>query len=203
MPALVGTRIGDGREMQQDDALHKRGRSLEEVFFQKKDTELLEKMRQKRLQEITKEEIAAATGIRDEQLLDRLISMEINLQTLTALSVIPLVEIAWADGRVEKKERDAVLQAADEAGIPEEGPGHRLLEEWLTTPPDAEMLGCWKDYVAALADTLDAKEYALVRDNLLARARKVAEASGGILGLGSVSEAENKKLSELEAAFRK
>ena len=189
--------------MQPNEALEKRGNSLEEAFFRKQDATLLEKLRQKRLAEVTKEDIAAATGIRDDELLERLVEMEINLQTLTALSVIPLVEVAWADGRIEKNERDAVLQAADEAGVPKDGPGYRLLNEWLANKPDMKLLSCWKDYVAALADTLDEKAYAQVRDNLLDRARDVATAAGGILGLGAISTAEQEKLQELEAAFKK
>ena len=188
--------------MPQDDAIHRRGHSMEEAFFTSKNAELLEKLRQNRLAEVTKEEIAAATGIHDEELLQRLVSMEINLQTLTALSVIPLVEVAWADGKMEKNERDAILKAADDAGMPHDGPGYRLLNEWLVQRPDDALLSCWKDYIAALADTLDADGYAQVRDNLLTRARQVAASAGGILGLGSISSEEKAKLAELEAAFK-
>lgn len=176
---------------------------MEDVFFQRVDAELLEKLRQRLRDEITKEDIAAATGIRDAQLLDRLVGIHISVQTLAALSVIPLIEVVWADGRMEKNERDAVLKAADEAGIPEGGPGHRLLEPWLAQPPDAALLSAWKDYVAALAQALDEETYAQVRDNLLARARDVAAAAGGILGVGSISAVEKQKLAELEAAFGK
>ena len=188
--------------MQSNEALEKRGHSLEEAFFQKKDASLLEKLREKRLADVTKEDIAQATGITDGELLERLVAMEINLQTLTALSVVPLVEVAWADGRIEKNERDAILQAADEAGIPKDGPGYRLLNEWLAEKPDMQLLACWKDYIATLADTLDAEAYAQVRDNLLERARGVATATGGILGLGAISAPEQAKLAELEAAFK-
>ena len=189
--------------MQPNEALEKRGNALEEAFFHKQDANLLEKLRQQRLSEVTKEDIAAATGIDDEALLERLVSMEINLQTLTALSVIPLVEVAWADGRMEKNERDAVLQAADEAGIPKDGPGYKLLNNWLANKPDMKLLACWKDYIAALADTMNADCYAQVRDNLMERARNVATSAGGILGIGSISGPEQKKLDELEAAFSK
>ena len=185
--------------MERNEALEKRGTALEEAFFHRKDADLLDKLRQQRLNEITKDDIAQATGIRDDELLDRLVSMEINLQTLTAVSVIPLVEVAWADGRMEKNERDAVLQAADEAGVPKDGPGYRLLNEWLEDKPDMKLLACWKDYIAALADTLDDESYAQVRDNLLQRARGVATSAGGILGIGSISSTEQAKLA---AAFK-
>ena len=133
------------------DVLHDRGKALEDIFFLAKDNELLQKLRQQRIDQVTKEDIAAATGITDENLLQRLIEMEINLETLTALSVVPLIEVAWADGEIELNEREAVLQAADEAGIPKGGPGYCLLHDWLEQRPRPEMLAAWKHYVAALA----------------------------------------------------
>ena len=197
------TSFAKALKMQPNEALEKRGTSLEEAFFQKQNADLLEKLRQQRMSEVTKDDIAAATGIRDDALLERLVSMEVNLHTLTALSVVPLVEVAWADDRMEKNERDAVLQAADEAGIPKHGPGYQLLSQWLAEKPDMQLLACWKDYIAALAATFDADAYAQVRDNLLQRARQVATSAGGILGLGSISSTEQNKLAELEAAFKK
>ncbi len=185
-----------------DDALQKRGQALEERFFAEKNAELLAKMRKREHDQITKEEIAAATGITDDAVLDRLINMQINVETLTALSVVPLVEIAWADGEMNAKERAAICQAARDAGIPKDGPGYQLLEQWLAKKPDRDVLAAWKDYVAALAESLDADEYALVRDNLVARAQGVAESAGGILGMGKISAIEQKKLDELRAAFK-
>lgn len=186
-----------------ENALHKRGHAMEEAFFSKKDAELLEKLRQKRFEEVTREEISAATGIRDEQVLDRLMELEIDVQTLAALSVIPLVEVAWADGKMDNKERKAILQAADEAGIPKDGPGYHLLQNWLQEDPPDVILSVWKDYIAALADTLDKESYAQVRDNLLDRAQQVAESAGGILGLGKISPEEQKILDAMRAAFKK
>lgn len=185
-----------------DDALHKRGQTLEERFYADKNAELLAKMRKGERDKITKQEIAAATGITDDAVLERLVNMQINVETLTALSVVPLVEIAWADGEMHDKERAAICQAARDAGMPEDGPGYQLLQQWLAKKPNLDVLAAWKDYVAALAESLDADEYALVRDNLIARAQGVAESAGGILGLGKISAIEQKKLGELRAAFK-
>jgi hypothetical protein len=185
-----------------EDALHKRGRTLEERFFQQKDEDLLEKMRKHQFDQITKEDIMKATGIKDEQLLDRLVGMNINVQTLTALSIVPLVEVAWADGTLDEREKAAVLKAADEAGIAKDAPGHRLLDQWLAKKPDMTLLAAWKDYIAAMAETLDQQGCTKVRANLLNRARDVATAAGGFLGMAKISPAEQKKLDELERAFK-
>jgi hypothetical protein len=183
------------------DIFEKRGTALEEVFFQKKDADLLEKLRAKQYGQITKDDIRKATGIQDDDLLDRLVGMKITVQSLAALSVIPLVEVAWADGELDDRERKAVLKAADDAGIPHDGPGYKLLQEWLGSKPPAQMLSAWKDYIEAMADTLKPEDYASVRDNLLKRAEQVAKSAGGFLGISKISDAEQKKLNELKAAF--
>ena len=187
--------------MANEDSLRQRGNAMEDAFFLKKDAQLLEQLRQSNSADIDKSEIAKATGIQEQGLLDQLVAVDINLETLAALSVIPLVEVAWADGRIEKNERDAVLEAADKAGVAKDGPGYQLLHDWLEEKPDGKLFDCWKQYVAALAGSLDEQLYATVRDNLLDRARDVATAAGGILGLGSISAAEKAKLEELKAAF--
>lgn len=183
------------------DIFEQRGTALEEVFFQRKDADLLDKLRAKQFSQITKADIRAATGIADDDLLERLVRMKISVKSLAALSVIPLVEVAWADGELDERERKAVLRAADAAGIPHDGPGYKLLAEWLAAKPPAQMLSAWKDYIEAMAETLAPEDYARVRDNLLTRAKEVATAAGGFLGMGKTSDAEQKKLSELEAAF--
>ena len=112
------------------------------------------------------------------------------------------MEVAWADGSVDDNERDAILAAAEAAGLARESASGRLLDGWLTQRPDREVLSAWKEYVEALCATLtDDGKNALKRD-LVGRARSVAEAAGGFLGLGSkVSKSEQDMLDELERAF--
>ncbi|MGH7897068.1 MAG: hypothetical protein ACREQQ_03900, partial [Candidatus Binatia bacterium] len=87
-------------------------------------------------------------------------------------------------------------------GIKPESAAHRLLEDWLTKRPEPRLLTTWKDYVKALSTSLDAGALGAVRQDVLGRARAVAEAAGGFLGLGSkISKAEEKTLRELEQAF--
>ena len=72
----------------------------------------------------------------------------------------------------------------------------RLQERvFLATPA---LLEAWSRYVGALPDSVRAS----VRNDILGRARDVAEAAGGFLGLGSkVSDDEERVLAELERAF--
>lgn len=186
-----------------EEAFYHRARTLEDRFFAQRDVELLEKLRQRRYEEVTVEELGHASGITDKALLANLAKLKITPQTLAALSVVPLIDVAWADGSIAPEEREAVLKAAVESGMPKDGPGYRQLETWLTTRPDERLLDVWADYVATLSKHLDPKDYHHVRDNLLARAKNVAQAAGGYLGYGSISPSEHKVLDKLAAAFAK
>src|SRR5262245_10054726 len=126
-----------------EEAFKHRARSLEEQFFAKRDTELLEKLRQRRYEEVTVVELGEASGITDPNLLANLAKLQINPATLAALSVVPLIDVAWADGTVSPEERDAVLKAAVESGVQKDGPGYRQLQAWLETRPSEQLMEVW------------------------------------------------------------
>jgi hypothetical protein len=134
--------------------------------------------------------------------LEQLAAVDLSSETLAALSLVPLVEVAWADGRLDAKERSALLAAAERAGLSKDSASYQLLEEWFRERPSPKLLAAWKAYVAALSQTLNIRAQDALKQDLLGRARLVAEAAGGFLGLGKrISSAEQAVLTELEQAF--
>lgn len=185
-----------------DEFLGERRKALEEQFFQKESERQLERLRASLKNRENRKELSAATGITNEEILEKLAELGIRGGTLAALTLVPLVEVAWAGGRVEDGERRAILSAAAEAGIQEDSPGFALLESWLDRRPDASMLDAWTAYIAGLCEHLDADQRASLKSDLLGRARSVAEAAGGFLGLGNrVSPEEAAMLGVLARAF--
>lgn len=178
-----------------------RKQALEEQFFARHERELIARVRQEAEETAKKEALAEASGIRDEEVLDRLAALGLDAGTVAALGLVPLVEVAWADREIQAREREAVMKAAGEAGATEGTAAHALLTGWLDQRPSPDLLEAWKGYVAALVASLDVAERQALRDGILDRARDVAGAAGGFLGMGSVSAAERAKLEELEAAF--
>ena len=66
----------------------------------------------------------------------------------------------------------------------------------------AELLDAWVHYIQGLCEVLEPTERDTLKKSLMDRARQVAEAAGGFLGLSSkVSNAEKKMLAQLEKAF--
>jgi hypothetical protein len=93
------------------------------------------------------------------------------------------------------------MAAAQAAGVPAQDGRYPLLEHWLRKKPRPELINAWKDYVKALSKQLDQHGIDALKHDLLDLAGKVAEASGGFLGLGKVSAAERARLEELQQAF--
>jgi hypothetical protein len=184
------------------EPLDDRRKALENSFFAKQEEKLLMELRSKKQAEDSKQGLTEASGITDSALITTLVRLGIKAETLAALSLAPLVAVAWADGNVDDKERVSILAAAAEIGIQPHHIGYQLVESWLARRPSRELDQAWDDYVGALKDVLSPVECNALRDDLLGRARRVAEASGGILGFGNkVSKEEKVVLDRLQAAF--
>jgi hypothetical protein len=186
-----------------DQFLEQRKKGLEEQFFVRHNRELLEKLRQKTDAAERRQQLIAVSGVRNEAVLDELVGLGLDSDSLAALGLVPLIMVAWADGKVQKREHDGLLEAAERVGI---GPGtvaYELLVGWLDREPDAKLFQAWKDYVKALRGVVSEDSLIALRTEVLARAQKVARAAGGILGVGAVWGTEKQVLRELAEAFER
>ena len=187
--------------MTQKTPLEDRRRALEEEFFRKKEMEALVRLREKEIREQTVAELRAMSGIRDEAVISHLVDAGVNSETLVAFALVPLIAVAWADGSVKPAERDAVLRAARESGIREGSGAYETLERMLLERPSAELLPAWIEYVTALGAGLTVAERNALSAEINGRAREVAEAAGGFLGVGRISAKEEQVLVEIAAAL--
>jgi hypothetical protein len=181
------------------EILRERGRALEDEFFRREDKRLLERLAELRAAEATREALAKASGITKPAVLEKLMELGIRAETVAALSIVPLVEVAWADGALDAEERRAVVERAAVARDSTEG---ALLEAWLDRRPDPKLLVAWTELVRAMSEQLGPDEATRLRTDLLKRARAVAAATGGLFGVGSkISASEATMLAKLEGAF--
>ncbi len=184
------------------EQLKHRGKTLEDAFFAKQDKRLREELAQKREAEMAKAALIQASGIQDDEVLDSLYDMGITAETLTAFSMVPMVAVAWADKEIDKAERKAILKAAHAQGISEGGTSYQLLEGWLEKMPEQSLYENWRHYAQALCETMNPAAREKLKSGIMNRARVVAEASGGFLGLGNkVSKVEAEVLAGLEKAL--
>ena len=181
--------------------IFKETRLLEDAFFTKRDAELIGEMRRREAEQNRKKALAEVSGITDDDILDQLVRHDIHPETLAAFSLVPIIEVAWSDGEIQPAEREVLLQAIEEAGVPRDCVGYKLMEEWLDRRPEPKLMNLWEDYTRALMNTLPADVGKRIQQTVLNHARTVAEAAGGFLGFGRISNQEEKMLHALEAAF--
>jgi hypothetical protein len=178
-----------------------RAKALEDSFFERENQELLRKLREQAAREDRKRTLREALNVSDDQVLDALVDLDLDTESIVAFGLVPLVEVAWADGSIHDNEREAILRAADERGIAAGSTTYRLLQNWLLHQPDARLLEVWRYYSRELIASLGPESGALLKDRVLGNARAVAEAAGGFLGLGSISAVEKAVLEDLESTF--
>jgi hypothetical protein len=185
-----------------DPFLNERSRTLIDALFYEENQKLLEQFHDRLAKADKRQQLASLCGVDDEALLDHLIDLELEPEAVAAIAIVPLVVIAWADDSVQQEEKDAIIEAAKQSGIASVGGEYPVLEYWLTHRPSPELLNAWKMYIAALCSILSQDEIDELKDDILAKARSIAEAAGGFLGIGSkISSRERKAMKQLEAAF--
>jgi hypothetical protein len=182
--------------MPDDDAIRERGRSLEDDYFRKKDRELIEKMRRAADVEQTRKDLSSKTGLHDPELLKELEGLGFTPETVTLLPLVPVVQMAWAEGGVTEAERKLLIQLARSRGIMEGGVADRMLAEWLDRRPAPQVFERAMRLVRAML-AAPAQEGTLSADDLVKYCENIAAASGGIFGINKISAEERALLSSI------
>jgi hypothetical protein len=180
--------------MQQKDAFDELRKAKEEEYFHKKERELLEKLRQRSALEAERKGMAAALQSEDPQLLEDLRELGYTAATVKLLFAVPLIQVAWASGSVDEKERALILELARA----DDGPSRSQLTAWLDRRPPEEFFSRSLRIIGSLIGGAgEAKQ------DLLSSCLRIAQASGGILGLGSVSSGERDTLERVAREIEK
>jgi hypothetical protein len=185
------------------DLFAERGRSLEEEYFRKREKELIEKMRQHADAEAERRRLGESAGVADEGILQDLQALGYTPETVTLLHVVPLVQMAWAEGNVSDRERDLIVEAARARGVEPGSPADRQLASWLTRRPPEDFFEKTLRAIAAILQAQPAEARAASQKDLLSYCTAIASASGGIMGFRTVSDEERQVLGRISQEFEK
>jgi len=165
----------------------------EAVYFTAQTAERREQVR-KRLDKIAKKledkkAIADTLATDDEMLVERIHALGFDGDSARVFDLLPLIHVSWADGRVQRKERATILAALEARGIQPGSEASVLIETLLEAPPSEAFM---KVSLELLRDLAKAKGDNSV--NVVELCVKVADASGGLLGVGNRIATEEREL---------
>jgi tellurite resistance protein len=130
--------------------------------------------------------------------------LRVPREAYRVVSLLPLVYVAWADGKIQKGERELILRIALERGMLDDG-GEEALARWLSEPPSKQQLKANLAVLNELArsDRRLQEEFGADEEQLLlAWCQDVADAAGGLLGLKSArTDAERAALKTIASAL--
>lgn len=121
-----------------------------------------------------------------------LAELRVPREAYRVVVLLPLVHVAWADGKVQRAEHDLIMKIATEQGLLEHG-GREVLERWLADPPPESQLKADLALLNELSRGSGSSTARFDADDLqllLAWCQDVADAAGGFLGLRSTRRDE-------------
>jgi len=187
------------------DSLADRGRALEEEYFRRRDRELIDKMRQTAAADQARGDLGRKTGLEDPALLKELHDLGFTPETVILLPVLPVLEIAWAEGEITSAERSLIEKFARGRGVEHGSIADAQLTEWMASRPDDTVFRGARRLVAAMLSSNARQEGSpLTIDELAIYCEQIAAASRGKFGLpvGSISNEERTHLSRILADLK-
>ena len=184
-----------------------REKALEDSYFRQQEARLLEKLRQGATLDEIAEALRDKLQVDNPELLARAREAGVTPETAPAFFLAPLVQVAWAEGKVGRHERDTVLRLAHDRGVANGTPAHDQLVAWLQQRPSHSLFDAALDVIRAGFDVLPHAERDERIERIVHACREVAQGSGSeiarLLGLGDgVSGSEESVMGTIEARLR-
>jgi tellurite resistance protein len=138
----------------------------------------------------------------DADLTRALAQLGLDRDNWRAVSLLPLIEVAWADGKIQPAERKLLIEVAGRHGI---HPGSAFLKRWLGKRPART------DFLRARTLLLqlwgragpDEVRQPETLEQLLDLCLRIAEAAGGLFGiLFTVEPAERECMAEIASSLQ-
>lgn len=189
-----------------DRIFEDREKAAEANYFRQHDADLIKKLREK----ADLDEIALALReklqVDNPDLLQKARDLGVTPDNAAAFFLAPLLQVAWAEGNVDRAEYATVLKLARRRGISEGSPAYAQLEAWLKERPSDAFFDAAVEVLKYGFAVLPPAEQEERTRTIVEACHEVAEASGGLgrlLGLGDgVSKIEDMTLDRINRALR-
>ena len=171
-----------------------REHALENEYFHRKDRELIERLREEGRRQAERRGLEDRLDTHDAAFLEQLQAAGFAPDNLALLHLVPLVEVAWSEGEVTSRERELILAMAARRGVATDGPAYGQLVGWLDQQPDKTFFETTYEAIRKILALKDETSRHADQQNLASWSTKIAEATGGVLGMMPISKDERECL---------
>ncbi len=141
--------------------------------------------------------IARRTGIIDQDVLRDLITLGYTPATVVLLDLVPLIQVAWADGGVSADETTYILQAAHARGVGPDSVAYLQLRAWLAERPTSEFFQQNLNLIGSILRRYPPQERESAERDLRSSGRAIASEAYGVVGLRTPSPSEERILGRI------
>ncbi len=147
-------------------------------------------------------QVVAALNLPDPKLAERMLMLGFDAETASVLYLLPLIQVAWANGSVSRAERAQIMRILRLREIPEGSRAWQMCETLLDSRPTDAFLHHSRQLLQAVLKSKGRAVETQVERELIVLCLDVAEVSSGIFGFGGrVSRAEEDAIREIAAGF--
>lgn len=174
-----------------------------EFRFIQQEIKDLDQYRKLCLTQQQRSKLRKVVGIQSRSLEDRLYQEGFNDDTVMALELFPIAKTAWASGRVTLTEKNEVWRILQDYHRSDSRQALALLDQWLKKEPSNCLWSLWEQFTVVRASA--SEEFAVGESTKLIYLAcvKVAQASGGIFGMGSICPAEKHVLKKVRGVLNR
>jgi hypothetical protein len=141
--------------------------------------------------------IESSVGTDDAAIVDRIEQLGFNGESIKVLDLLPLIHVAWADGRIQKSERALILAILEQRGISPRSDASLFVEALLEARPSETFMA---ESLALIVDLT--KKTGANKDDIVDLCAKVAEAGGGLVSFGAkTTDAERTLIEDVARAL--
>ncbi|MCB0327023.1 MAG: hypothetical protein KDD52_05335 [Bdellovibrionales bacterium] len=185
------------------DSMDKLSHAFEDKFFKESEKKQLETLKKKFLKQKNISSLKNEFGDIDENVLEIFDRNHFTPENILALLFFPTLSVAWADGILDQKEQDAILQSLESCSIESSSTSYQMIQSWLSSPPSQELEELWEHYIHHVFSKMSPNEKKGMYLATMSRVKKIAQASRTYFGFGpKASKEEEKKILGYENFFQ-
>ena len=146
-------------------------------------------------------ELEEVLGVRDDSVLREFLAQGFTPATAPAIEMVPITFVAWASSSVTDQECAAAVSAVYATQLRESPETFSVVQQWLRTRPKAEIWDLWVRYMSARLEQMSPAQRMGLHRRTMTQCRRVARASGGWFGFGSICYKEQVFIDAIDHVF--